>query len=116
MAEPGQVRVLGVMRPRTLLYRDFQKALKLTGGQRRESGRLLAGLPLSDNSPGDNISPSAPPAWLEAYKTISSLLKSIEQDLQRLKQTQQQRLQMAFGDVKTKDREIATVSESITTV
>lgn len=108
--------MLGVMRPRTLQFRDFQKACKLAGGPRQESGRLLAGLPLSDNSPGDNISPNSSPAWLETYKSISSLFKSIDQDLQRLKQTQQQRLQMAFGDVKTKDREIATVSGSITTV
>lgn len=106
--------MLGVMRPRTLQFRDFQKAFKLAGGPRQESGRLLAGLPLSDNSPGDNITSN--PAWLETYKSISSLFKSIDQDLQRLKQTQQQRLQMAFGDVKTKDREIATLSGSITTV
>jgi len=115
MAETGAVRVLGVMRPRTLQYRDFQKALRLAG-PKRESGRLLAGLPLSDNSPADNISPNSSPAWLETYKAISSLFKSIDQDLQRLKQTQQQRLQMAFGDVKTKDREIAAVSESLTNV
>ena len=113
MAE-GISRTLGVLRPRTQLFREFQKARKLS--PTRESNRLLPTPLRSDNSPIDNLSVEDPPQWTDTYAKTKTLLGDIEKELNRLKIAQQQRLQMAFGDVKSKDREIATLSSSVTTV
>lgn len=117
MAEGNRaLRTLGVMRPRTHVFLEFQKAKKLSPTRHHDSGRLLAGVGRSDNSPIDNLSAEDPPQWTEAYAKTSTLLKNIDQDLIRLKSAQQQRLQMAFGDVRSKEREVATLSSSVTTV
>lgn len=82
-----------------------------------ESGRvlLLTGVPLSDIGT-EMKDKDLPPVWADTYEKAGLMLVQIEKRLEQLRVSQQQRIQTAFGDVKSKDREIALITSQITTV
>lgn len=120
MAKTSQLALCsGVIRPLTASFLSCKKADradKLPGlSVSPESGRvlLLTGVPLSDL--GTEVK-DLPPAWTETYEKASTRLHDIEEILEHLKRVQQDRIQTAFGDVKSKDKDVARLTSQITSV
>ena len=57
-----------------------------------------------------------PPVWVETYDKARTMLTNIDEKLKLLKSAQQLRIQTAFGDVKSMDREVGKLTSQITTV
>lgn len=57
-----------------------------------------------------------PPVWVDTFETAVELVPQMRQKIDLLYRKQQERLQLAFGDVEGKDREIAVVTGQVTNV
>ena len=94
---------------------DYKRNPSLQSSLSEASGRalFLDGSPRSD-APIEPI--ILPPAWVDTFDTASELVPQMREKIEVLYRKQQERLQLAFGDVDAKDREIMSVTGQITNV
>jgi len=85
---------------------------------RSENGPLLSNMESGWDetiSVERRIPPSLPPVWVDHLDQIDSTLNNIENDIEKLKVRQKERLKFRFDDSRTdQDREIEVLTQSIT--
>jgi len=105
----------GVIRSRSLLFQQLkrQDLGETAGSQESRRVMLLSGVQRSEREVEEV---ELTPIWSETYAKGNELLGEIEGSVQRLKELQKQRLQTAFGDLRTLDRDINLQASAIRTV
>jgi len=94
---------------------DYKRNPSLQSSLSDASGKqvFLEGSPRSDDPVAAVI---LPPAWVDTFDTAYELVPQMREKIDILYRKQQERLQLAFGDVEAKDREIMSVTGQLTNV
>lgn len=105
----------GVIRSRSLLFQQLKRQDfgETAGAQESRRVLLLGGVQRSELEVAEV---ELTPMWSETYAKGCELLREIEENVKRLKGLQKQRLQTAFGDLRTLDRDINLQASAIRTV
>lgn len=126
-SQGGVLKCKGTCRNLTLIFKKARHEIKQTSLEPSltitpEVGKenLLQNVQIRSDQPVP-IQPSLPPEWVDTYDKVMDDIKSIEQyrifyTVIKMREAQNARLQITFGDSLTKEREINTLSQQITKV